>query len=162
RVAAGHRRAVPAERLRQRRARDEARVAVADRLAADHQLDVAPAEPGVGQGGARGDHAVLDEGFSPRSPGVHADAGDGDRVRAAHACTSPEDALYSASFVERPSCGSAGRQFQTLSSTPAEETRVPGVTSMIIPTRSVSAGTSGATCPSTVIRSVVSSTAARA
>ena len=60
---------------------DVARVAVAHRVAGGEEADVGPLEAGVGQRGARRDHAVLDEVAAPLAPRVHARAEDDDRRR---------------------------------------------------------------------------------
>ena len=73
-VGARHLRAVPAECLRDGRARDVAGIAVAHRVAAGDELDVGPFESRVGQRRARGVHAVLDEVPPPLAPRMHADA----------------------------------------------------------------------------------------
>ena len=62
----------PAERLRERRAGDVAGVAVAHRVGAGDELDVAPVDAGVGQRRPGRDDAVLDEVAAPLAPGVHA------------------------------------------------------------------------------------------
>src|SRR6185369_16327261 len=67
---------------RVRRPGDVARVAVPDGLAAGDELDVLPGDAGVGERGARGGHAVLDEVLPPLAPRVHADPEDGDVARA--------------------------------------------------------------------------------
>ncbi len=70
--------AVPSECLRERCARDVSRVAVAHRVGAGHELDVAPFDGGVGERGLRGDHAVVHEVPAPLAPWVHARAEHGD------------------------------------------------------------------------------------
>src|SRR5262249_32297640 len=72
--------ALPPERLSERGARDVARVAVPDRVRPGDELDVAPLQPGVLEGGAGGGDAVLDEVAAPLPPRVHAHAEDGDVV----------------------------------------------------------------------------------
>ena len=57
---------------------DVAGVAVAHRVGARDELDVAPLDTCVGERGLRGDHAVLDEVASPLAPRVHARAEDRD------------------------------------------------------------------------------------
>ena len=76
RVARGDGNAVPAELLGERRTCDEARVAVADRVGACDQLDLAPVQTGLGERGAGGDDAVLGEVATPLAPRVHARAED--------------------------------------------------------------------------------------
>src|SRR5207237_875776 len=78
RVAGVDLRALPAERLRERSARDESRIAVADRAAAGDELDVLPRHAGIGDRLARRLHAILDEVLSPLAPGMHADTEDRD------------------------------------------------------------------------------------
>ena len=84
-IAGADRDAVPAELLRERRPGDEARVAVADGVGAGDQLDLPPVQPGLGQCGARGDHAVFGEVAAPFAPRVHPGAEDVERFgRARH------------------------------------------------------------------------------
>src|SRR5262249_23938881 len=61
-------------------ARDIPRVTVPDGVGAGHELDFAPLEPGVFEGGAGGGDAVLDEAPTPLPPRMHAHAEDGDVV----------------------------------------------------------------------------------
>ena len=77
-VAGADRDAVPAKLLGERRTRDEAGVAVADRVGACDQLDLAPVQARLGQCGPGGDHAVLGEVTAPLAPRVHARAEDVD------------------------------------------------------------------------------------
>ena len=76
RVTRRHRDAGPPELLGERRTGDEARVAVADGVRSGDELNLAPIHPGVAQGGAGGDDAVLGEVASPLAPRVHACAED--------------------------------------------------------------------------------------
>jgi hypothetical protein len=85
-VRARDRDARVAERLREARCGDEARVAVADRLARGEELHVANVEARVGERRLGGVDAVLDEVAPPLAPGMHADAEDCDFV-IGHACS---------------------------------------------------------------------------
>ena len=105
RVRRRHLRAVPAERLRERGARDVAGVAVAHRVGAGHELDVGPRHARVGQRGLRGDDAVLDEVAAPLAPRVHARAEDRRcRVRSRLA---PHDCAQGAHCQTTYSCSSS-------------------------------------------------------
>ena len=84
RVTRRHRNTGPAEFLGEGRAGDKARVAVADGVRAGDELDLLPVHPGVAQGGAGGDDAVLGEVAAPLAPRVHARAEDVDGFRRAH------------------------------------------------------------------------------
>ena len=77
-------RAVPAQRLRERGARDIPGVSVAHGLAARDELDVGPRDTRVRERGLRGHDAVLDEVAAPLAPRVHPDAEDGDVAISAH------------------------------------------------------------------------------
>ena len=73
RVAAADPNTAPTEFLGERRAGDEAGIAVADGVGAGHVLHVFPFDARVGQGGPGGDHSVLGEVTTPFAPRVHAD-----------------------------------------------------------------------------------------
>ena len=82
-VRRGHRHAVPAQLLGERRTGDEAGVTVADGVSAGNQLDLTPVQAGLGQRRAGGDDAVLGEVAAPLAPRVHAGTED------VHRCRSP-------------------------------------------------------------------------
>ena len=98
--------AVPAQGLGERRAGDVAGVPVADRLAADHQVDLAPVDAGVVQRRPGRHHAVLGERASPLAPGVHAHAED--RDVGAHWSASPPSSVtgFQRHTSSSPSSGS--------------------------------------------------------
>ena len=141
-VAGADRHAVPAELLRERRPGDEARIAVADGVGPGDQLDLSPVQAGLGQCGARGDHAVFGEVAAPLAPGVHPGAEDVERFGCAH------DAILQA-------C--------TMRSTPSSSVNSGIVVSSIsMPTFKSAASVPSTTLPSTMIPSSASSTAAMA
>ena len=83
---------VAAKSLGEGRSGDVTGIPVADRFAADDQVDVGPRDPGVGQRGSGRGHPVLHEVAPPLAPGVHAGAEDVERIRGGHeailqACT---------------------------------------------------------------------------
>src|SRR4029453_13825254 len=125
--------ALPAERLRERRARDVARIAAAHRRRARDELDVAPPDTGVGEAGPRRVPAVLDEVAARLAPRVHADTKD--RDIAAH-CGAP-----------------AGFHFQISLSVSPSRYSVSSTSSIDIPISSASTPTPRTTWPSTIIRS---------
>src|SRR5207249_4849378 len=107
--ARSHPRSGPPQRLGERRARNVPGVAVADRLSAGDELDVAPLDAGVLQGVAGRGHAVLHEVAAPLAPRVHPHAEDGHLLRGAH-----DTARH---FHTRTSCSSSSNSVSTTSST---------------------------------------------
>src|SRR5262249_39834734 len=133
---------VPAELLRERGARDEPRISVADGVGAGHQLDLAPVQAGFAQGGARGGHPVFGEVVAPLAPGVHPGAEDVERFGRTH------DAILHA---------------YTTRSTPSSSVNSGMVVNSIsMPTFRSAASVPSTTLPSTIRPSAASSTAATA